>query len=142
MNYKKVYDGKASAIITDAYIFPNFKPGSLPGSKLYTQVAAWDTGAQHTSISTEVIEALNLEPKGYTTIQVFGGKQIVGVYDIAVGLPNGKVFHNLEVFGADLDEYSILFGMDIITQTDFLVTNADGRTTFQLRTPSQGGVEL
>ncbi len=24
MNYKKEYDGKASAIITDAYIFPNW----------------------------------------------------------------------------------------------------------------------
>lgn len=142
MNYKKVYDGKASAIITDACIFPNFKPGSLPDLKFYTHVAAWDTGAQCTSISTEVIEALNLKPKGYTKIQVFGGEQIVGVYEISLALPNGELYHDIIVYGADLDEYSILFGMDIITQTDFLVTNADGRTTFQLRTPSQGGVEL
>ena len=35
MNYKKEYDGKASAIITDAYIFPNFKPGELPDVKFY-----------------------------------------------------------------------------------------------------------
>ncbi len=27
-------------------------------------------------------------------------------------------------------------------QTDFLITNADGKTTFQFRTPSEGGVEL
>ena len=46
------------------------------------------------------------------------------------------------VYGADLDEYSMLIGMDIITRTDFLITNADGKTTFQLRTPSEGGVEL
>ncbi len=30
----------------------------------------------------------------------------------------------------------------IITQIDFLVTNKDGKTTFQFRTPSEGGVEL
>ena len=30
----------------------------------------------------------------------------------------------------------------IITRTDFLITNKDGKTTFQFRTPSEGGVEL
>jgi hypothetical protein len=32
--------------------------------------------------------------------------------------------------------------MDIITETDFLITNADGKTTFQFRTPSEGGVVI
>ena len=42
--------------------------------------------------------------------------------------------------------------VNIITQTDFLITNKDGKTTFQFfdersdkvdyRTPSEGGVEL
>ena len=142
MNYKKNYNGEASAIITDAYIFTNFKPGDLPDLKFYTPVAAWDTGAEYTSISTEVIEALHLKPKEYTTIQVFGGEQRVGIYEISLGLPNGEIYHDIQVFGADLDEYSILFGMDIITRTDFVITNANGKTTFQFRTPSEGGVEL
>ena len=46
------------------------------------------------------------------------------------------------VYGADLDEYSMLIGMDIIRHTDFLITNKDGKTTFQFRTPSEGGVAL
>ena len=142
MNYKQEYDSKAKAIVTNAYIFPNFKPGELPDLKFYTQVAAWDTGAEYTSISTEVIEALQLKPKAYTTIMVFGGEQRVGIYDVSLGLPNGELYHDIQVFGADLDEYSILFGMDIITRTDFLITNKDGKTTFQFRTPSEGGVEL
>ena len=50
--------------------------------------------------------------------------------------------HNMIVYGADLDEYSMLIGMDVIRKTDFLITNADGKTTFQFRTPSEGGVEL
>lgn len=142
MNYKKQFEGIAKAIITDAYIFPNFKPGELPAWKFYSPVVAWDTGAERSSISTEVIEALHLKPKWFTEVMVFGGAQEVGVYEISIGLPNGKVFHDVEVFGADLDEYAALFGMDIITMTDFLITNADEKTTFQFRTPSEGGVKL
>ena len=142
MNYKKEYDGKASAIITDAYIFPNFKPGELPDLKFYTPVAAWDTGAEYTSILLEVIEALHLKPKDYTNVMTFGGNRRAGVYEISIGLPNSKVYNNIEVLGSELGDYSILFGMDIITRTDFLITNKDGKTTFQFRTPSEGGVEL
>ena len=52
-------------------------------------------------------------------------------------------FSNVEeVYCSDIDDYDVLLGMDIITQTDFLITNKDGKTTFQFRTPSEGGVEL
>ena len=142
MKYKKAYNDKAKAIITDAYIFPNFKPGELPKWKYYSPVVAWDTGSERSSISTEVIEALQLKPKGHTEVMVFGGCKEVGIYEISIGLPNGEVFHDVEVFGADIDEYAALFGMDIITGTDFLITNAEKKTVFQFRTPSEGGVEL
>ena len=122
MNFKKEYECEAKAIITDAFIFTDFKPGELPDLKFFTHVAAWDTGAEHTSISMEVVKALQLQPVGYDTIAVFGGDKIV--------------------YGADLDEYSMLNGMDIITRTDFLITNKDGKTTFQFRTPSEGGITL
>jgi len=46
------------------------------------------------------------------------------------------------VYGAELNDYSVLFGMDIIRRTDFLITNKDGKTIFQFRSPSEGGVEL
>jgi hypothetical protein len=51
MNFKKDYDGEAKAIITDAFVFTDFKPGELPDMKFFTHVAAWDTGAEHTSLS-------------------------------------------------------------------------------------------
>lgn len=142
MSYKKQFNDKAKAIITEAYIFPNFKPGELPKWKFYSPVVAWDTGSERSSISIEVVEALRLKPKGVTEVAVFGGIQKVGVHEISIGLPNGMVFHDFEVFGADLDEYAALFGMDIITETDFLITNAEEKTTFQFRTPSEGGIEL
>ena len=142
MRYKKEYGHKAKAIITEAYIFSNFKAGELPKWKFYTPVAAWDTGAEHSSISSEVVEALQLKPKGRTEVMVFGGVQEVDIYEVSIGLPNGQLYHDVEVFGADLDEYALLLGMDIITETDFLLTKADGKTVFQFRTPAEGGLEL
>jgi len=85
-----------------------------------------------------VIEALHLKPKDFTNVMTFGGNQRAGVYEISIGLPNSKVYNNVEVLGSELGDYSILFGMDVITRTDFLITNADGKTTFQFRTPSEG----
>ena len=141
-SYKKEYDQLAPAIITEAYIFTNFKPGELPSLKFYTPIVAWDTGAYQSSISMEVVEALQLTPKGQTPVMVLGGEKMVDVYEISIGLPNGKVYHDVEVYGAELDEYAALIGMDIITQTDFLITNKDDKTIFQFRTPSKGGLEL
>ena len=54
----------------------------------------------------------------------------------------GDIVRDLKVYCADLDDYDVLLSMDVITRTDFLITNADGKTTFQFRTPSEGGVEL
>lgn len=142
MNFKKDYDGEAKAIITDAFVFTDFKPGELPDMKFFTHVAAWDTGAEHTSLSMEVIEALQLKPVGYDTIAVFGGVEKAGLYQVSIGLPNATIMHNMIVYGADLDEYSMLIGMDVIRKTDFVITNKDGKTTFQFRSPSEGGVEL
>ena len=36
MNFKKDYDGEAIAIITDAFVFTDFKPGELPDMKFIT----------------------------------------------------------------------------------------------------------
>ena len=141
-SYKKEYGKIVQAVITEAFIFTNFKPGELPDLKFYSPIVAWDTGAYQSSISTEVIEALHLEPIGKEPVMVLGGVNMVDVYKVAIALPNGKIYHDVKVFGAELDEYAALIGMDLITQTDFLITNVDGKTTFQFRTPTAGGVEL
>ena len=151
-SYKKEYGQIAQAIITEAFIFTNFKPGELPDLKFYSPIVAWDTGAYQSSISTEVIEALHLKPIGKEPVMVLGGVNMVDVYKVAIALPNGKVYHDVKVFGAELD-YAALIGMDLITRTDFLITrsaqrdallakNKDGKTIFQFRSPSEGGVEL
>ena len=110
--------------------------------KFFSPVVVWDTGAEHTSISMEVVEALQLKPKRTISIAVLGGVKEVGIYEVAIGLPNGKLYHDVEAFGAEIDEYAALIGMDLITETDFVLTNKDNKTTFQVRTPSEGGIEL
>ena len=42
----------------------------------------------------------------------------------------------------DFFDYDVIIGMDVIMFGDFVITNADGKTTFQFRTPSKGGVVL
>ena len=54
----------------------------------------------------------------------------------------------VKVYCSDIDDYDILLGMDIITETDFVITrsaqrdallakNKDGKTTFLFRSPSE-----
>ena len=71
-----------------------------------------------------------------------GGDQVANTYLVHVALPDGKMIQDVEVYCSDIDDYDILLGMDIITETDFLLTNADGKTVFQFRTPAEGGLEL
>ncbi|MBR1932665.1 MAG: hypothetical protein IJ841_03165 [Prevotella sp.] len=43
---------------------------------------------------------------------------------------------------SDFQDIDVLIGIDVIVFGDFLITNKDDKTTFQFRTPSEGGVEL
>ena len=71
------------------------------------------------------------------------GRDLVSnTYNVHIGLPNGLLLRDVNVYCSDIDDYDILIGMDIITETDFVITNADNKTTFQFRTPSEGGIEL
>ena len=93
-------------------------------------------------VPPRVVEALGLKPSGKGHYMGIGGDQESDTFFVHIGLPNGQLKRYVNAYCADLDDYDILLGMDIITQTDFLITNADGKTTFQFRTPSEGGVEL
>lgn len=89
-----------------------------------------------------MVQALGLLPYGKGGVTGIGGDQVTDTYLINIGLSNGEIIHNLEVFATDIEDYDLLLGMDIITETDFVITNADDKTTFQFRTPSEGRVEL
>ena len=143
--YRQEYTVLANAIVTNAIVVPTdaeVKAGEQPSLYYYTDSAAWDTGAQFTLISPRVVEALGLKPSGKGQYMGIGGDQESDTYLVHIGLPDGQLKRYVNAYCADLDDYDILIGMDIITETDFHITNADGKTTFQFRTPSEGGVEL
>jgi hypothetical protein len=143
--YRQEYTVLSDAIVTNAIVVPmdaEVKAGEQPSRYYYTDNAAWDTGAQFTLISPRVVEALAIKPSGKGQYMGIGGDQESDTYLVHIGLPNGQLKRYVNAYCTDLDDYDMLIGMDIITETDFLITNADGKTTFQFRTPSEGGVEL
>ena len=143
--YRQEYTVLANAIVTNAIVVPTdaeVRAGEQPSIYYYTDSAAWDTGAQFTLISPRVVEALGLNPSGKGQYMGIGGDQESDTFFVHIGLPNGQLKRYVNAYCADLDDYDVLLGMDIITQTDFLITNKDGKTIFQFRTPSEGGVEL
>ena len=142
--FVKEYDRKADAIVTNAILMP---AGEVREDRplppyVYTENAAWDTGAQVTIISPRLVETLGLLPCGQGQFMGIGGDQVSDAYLVYVGLSNGDLIGEVKVYCSEIDDYDILLGMDIITETDFLITNKDARTTFQFRSPSEDGVEL
>jgi hypothetical protein len=95
-------------------------------------------GRTVTLISPRIVEALGLQSNGKETFMGIGGDQESDTYLVHIGLPNGQLKRYVKAYCSDLDNYDVLIGMDIITETDFLITNADRKTTFQFRTPSEG----
>jgi len=140
MAYTKDYEGIASAIITDAYVFEGepIEPGIIPSKRFFTHNACWDTGAEVTMISTRVVEALGLEPFEHTSLMGIGGDEEVGVYLIHLGLPNGYLYRNLIVYASDIDDYDVLIGMNLISQSDFFITNIGGNNHFAFDIPATG----
>ena len=143
-SFRKEYDNRADAIVTNAIVIDaaNAVDGQQIPPYYYTDDAAGDTGAQFTFISPRIVQALGLNSYGKGQYMGIGGDQESDIYKVHIALSNGDIVRDLKVYCADLDDYDVLLSMDVITRTDFLITNKDGKTTFQFRTPSEGGVEL
>ena len=98
-------------------------------------LAIWDTGATNTVISRTVIEALALIPTGVTMVNTSHGIHQSYVYLIDLKLPSNVRFSVLRVTEGSIAGADVLLGMDILTQGDFVITNAEERTTFSFRVP-------
>ena len=142
MAYTQQFEGLASAIITDAYIFEGspIEPGKAPSKRFFTHRACWDTGAEVTIISPRVVEALGLEPFEHTCLMGIGGDEQVGVYLIHLGLPNGYLYRNLICYCSDIDDYDVLIGMNLIAESDFFLTNIGGNNRFSFEIPATGKI--
>ena len=108
---------------------------------VYTDNAAWDTGAQFTFISPRIREIASTALQTRTD-NGDRWRPSSRYISCKIGIPNGQLILNVEVYCSDIDDYDLLIGMDIITITDFLITNKDNKTIFQFRSPSEGGIDL
>ena len=134
--YKKEYPTLVEDIVTGCDIY------SINGRKFHTDCALWDTGADTTIISSRVVRQLQLQPYRQGGISGIGGATGSNIYLVHVLVPTGDVVTSVEVMESDFEDIDVLIGMDVIIFGDFLITNKDDKTTFQFRTPSEGGVEL
>lgn len=142
MIFRHDFKGRAKAVLTEAYVFEAVNLDDIePSSHYYTNQAAWDTGAEITMISHRVVDSLHLKPISKTTIMGIGGDEEVEVFQIHIGLPNGLLYEDLMVYCGDIDNYDVLIGMDMISQSDFFLTNINGNTRFCFQMPALGRIE-
>lgn len=134
--YKREYATVVDTLLTECDIYAE------DGHCFHADKAMWDTGADTTVVSSRVVRHLHLRPCQKGNIIGIGGANDTDFYLVHIKLPTNVFLVNLEVVETGFEDYDIILGMDIITETDFLITNAEGRTTFQFRTPTVGGVEL
>ena len=142
--YSQECEGEFTAIISDAYIFEAVEttPGVPLKNRYFTQNAAWDTGAEVSIISSKIVEALGLKPFTRTTLMGIGGYEEVDVYKVHIGLPNGYLYKNRYMYCSNIEGYDVLLGMDIISKSDFFITNIKGNNRFLFRIPAEGGKGL
>jgi hypothetical protein len=98
--------------------------------------AVWDTGATGSVITKRVVKECGLKPIGMTQVTGVNGTSKSEVFLVNIGLPNKVAVMDVKVTVGKLPTQDVLIGMDIITQGDLAVTNANGITVFSFRIPS------
>ena len=100
--------------------------------------AVWDTGATQTVITNRIAQRMKLKATGKAIVFGVNSQTIVNRYMVYIQLPNKIKLSTFEVLESDLNSQDIdlLVGMDIIQKGDFLISNANRKTTFSFCIPS------
>ena len=139
------HTGLAKALRTKCGVCEGFPIENLSAGfkhpKLKEYTAIWDTGAEISSISHRVVKELGLTPISRAKNYTAAGEIEVYIYVINITLPMNVGVAMLPVTGNDLGDVDMLIGMDVISQGDFVITNASGKTTFSFRMPSSDYID-
>ena len=101
--------------------------------------ALWDTGATITCIKSALWERLKLRPleSNRTELAGIGGNVTADVTIVNILLTPEFGIKSCPVYAVDFTgDADILIGMDIIGMGDFVVCNADNKTSFSFAVPS------
>ncbi|MGD2091322.1 MAG: retroviral-like aspartic protease family protein [Candidatus Aminicenantes bacterium] len=135
--FRNCYDHIVRELVTDAAI----KSAAIlvgEDEPIWINVkAVWDTGATQTVITNRIVKRLKLKPTGKAIVFGVNSQTIVNRYMVDIELPNKIKFSTFEVLESDLNSQDIdlLVGMDIIQKGDFIISNANGKTTFSFCIP-------
>jgi len=96
----------------------------------------------HTQVD-EVAAQLKLKPISKTLINTPSDKDVPSnIYLINIYLPNGIRIDSIHVLEGIPSGCDMLIGMDVISLSDFAITNLNGRTIFSFRMPSMTNIDF
>jgi len=134
------HEGKAREIISDAGVSEPFEldTSNRNDPRILNTKALWDTGATGCVVTKSVALALKLKPISVAKVGGLGGYKESNVYLVHLYLADNIVIEHVQVTEiADLgDTFGIIFGMNLINQGDFAISNLNNKTTISVRWPS------
>lgn len=138
------YEGLASEIVTECGVIPAVEiisRDSMP-TIFSAKSALWDTGADSTIISSEIVEKLALKPYGEAELTGVNGMERTKTYAVHLLLPTGNLATFVEATVSTDLLYDIVIGMDVISHGDFAITNKEEKTIFSFRFPSEEHIDF
>lgn len=116
----------------------------VPQFSEYYMNALWDTGANSSAISTELVKILGLKPiSTKKTLISANGEYQSNLYTIDLYLTDDVVFKNLIVSELKYnDSLQVIVGLDVILQSDFVIEPHGECYTFKFRYPAEGNQNI
>lgn len=134
------YNGITRVLNSDVIVYRAFDPRNTSIDAIY-QIpklqcrGLWDTGATASVITQKVVDAIGLTPIGKTRVSTPSGIAIQNTYFVNIFLPNQVGVAGLTVTCGEMTSCEVLIGMDVISQGDFCLTNAEGKSVFSFQMP-------
>lgn len=118
--------------------------GSQQQPQSVSFTALWDTGATHSVVTQNVVDACGLEIEDFLpeAHHAYGTVTNVPRFYVNLRLPNLVGIQGVRVSLGILLGVDVLIGMDIICMGDFAVTNKDSKTKFSFRIPSIADIDF
>ncbi|GHV12338.1 hypothetical protein FACS189491_05140 [Spirochaetia bacterium] len=126
--FEQRYPFQTENLISEVEVYAD--PADNPDNSAIVR-AKWDTGANHTVISVDLMKRLNLIPIDSEVISGVGGSQVIDVVRLAVKLPSDLFISSKHIGVCSINsaqKIDILIGMDIIQHGDFHISNTGGKT--------------